>query len=49
MAMATTEPAVRTWLRRIAWLLLIWGVSVGAMAGVAFLLRLLMAAVGLRA
>ena len=49
MAMATTESsgAHRKWLRRVAWLVGIWAVSVAALAGFSLLVRFLMAYVGL--
>lgn len=40
--MATTEGGTRKWLRRAGWLVLIWGLSVGLLAGLAGLIRLLM-------
>ena len=39
--------AARLWLRRIGWLVLIWGLSVAALALVAVLLRMLMGLAGL--
>jgi hypothetical protein len=41
------EHAGRVWLRRIGWLALIWGLSVGALAVVALILRAIMSAAGL--
>lgn len=38
----------RLWLARIGWLLAIWAASVGALALVAALMRLLMHAAGMR-
>jgi hypothetical protein len=37
------------WLRRFGWLVLIWGASVGALAALAWLVRLAMAAAGMAA
>jgi hypothetical protein len=38
----------RLWLRRVGWLVAIWAAGVLALAAVATLIRLLMAAAGLR-
>lgn len=43
--MATTS--AHTWWRRIGWLVLIWCASVASLAAVAWLVRRLMAAVGM--
>jgi hypothetical protein len=47
----TAHPSVgaQTWLRRVGWLVLIWSMSVLALAVVAFLFRILMALAGLTA
>jgi hypothetical protein len=37
------------WLRRLGWLVLIWGASIAALAVVATLLRILMGFAGLKA
>ena len=41
------ERAPTRWLARVGWLLLIWTLSVGALALVALLIRLLMHAAGM--
>lgn len=46
MAGGERHPA---WPRRVAWLVLIWSASVGSLALAAYLLKLLMGAVGLTA
>ena len=45
--MAREDASRGLWLRRIAWLLLIWTASVGALAVIALLLRFLMTAAGM--
>ncbi len=46
---AGTPPrGARLWLRRVGWLVLLWAASVAALGVVAYALRLLMAAAGLR-
>ena len=47
MATATTERGPRRWLRRLGWLLAIWAASVCTLFLLAWLVRLLMATVGL--
>ncbi len=47
MSARMPEHAGRVWLRRIGWLALIWGLSVGALAVVALILRAIMSAAGL--
>jgi hypothetical protein len=42
------SPVRHVWLRRFAWLVAIWAASVGALALVAGLMRLLMHAAGMR-
>ncbi|NMM80281.1 hypothetical protein B2J86_04925 [Acidovorax sp. SRB_14] len=49
MATGTTESTTRLWLRRLAWLVVIWLASVAALFLVASALRYLMAAVGFSA
>lgn len=44
---ASSENRPRIWLRRVAWLVLIWAVSVAALALVAWLLKGAMRAAGL--
>jgi hypothetical protein len=39
----------RDWPKRVGWLILIWSLSVGSLALAAYLLKLLMGAVGLTA
>jgi hypothetical protein len=38
----------RLWLRRLGWMAALWAGGVGALAGVALLLRVLMHAAGMR-
>lgn len=45
--MASDKPDGKLWARRIGWLVLIWIASVGALAIVAVLFRLLMNMAGL--
>jgi hypothetical protein len=40
--------AAKLWLRRLGWMAVLWAGSVSALAVVAFLLRLLMHAAGMR-
>jgi Protein of unknown function (DUF2474) len=47
--MRTTPDRHRPWWEKLAWLVLIWTLSVAALGAVAFLLRLLMNAAGLSA
>ncbi len=47
MAADSSQPAGRRWWRRIGWLLLIWVLSVGALALVAAILKVVMRTAGL--
>lgn len=48
---AIIEPSAdgKGWLRRVGWFVLIWALSVGALAIVALVLRAILTAAGLRA
>lgn len=45
--MRTGRPERALWLRRVGWLVLIWAASIGALAAVALVFRLLMNLVGM--
>ena len=45
--MGTQRPGASTWLRRVGWLVLIWAASVAALGVAAWVLRMIMQAVGL--
>ncbi len=45
--MATASANAKLWLRRIGWMVLIWGASVAALGVAAFAFRLLMSMAGL--
>ncbi len=38
----------RVWIRRLGWMLLLWAAGVAALAAIAFLIRLVMHAAGMR-
>lgn len=48
MAAPAARPGRREWLRRIAWMAALWAGGVATLAAVAYLLRVIMHALGMR-
>ena len=48
MAATRARPSRREWLRRLAWMAALWAGGVAALAAVAYLLRVIMHALGMR-